>query len=875
MLMIKNRFFKFSFAIGVVIALFFIVTLGMAQLKTHINTHALDNLTAINKKVRDALHRQIDSNVVTITQIIEGRETRTLLMDALNPAEMTAKQRFDLRKVLAKNVFSQHYKGFFLIGKNRKILVSMKQRDMGMQVPELAQEAIERLEQGEQSALTHPFVYVGQISMWILKAITDEHGKSMGYFALELGNAHRFSVTTLSAGISYASGETYLVNDQGWMLSESRLKAGLISAGLLKTGDATTLNIQVLDPGINLLNQPIAISRTGQQPFTYAVEQVTSTHQPGWNTDGYRDYRGALVLGVWQWDKYLNAAIISEIDQGEAMQLYVYVRNVLLILLFFVLAGTLAAMMAYSRLRIRSEREANRHKNLLLESTAEAIYGIDMDGYCTFVNRSFLNMLGYEESEVVGKHIHQLIHYAYPDGDDYPVEACSIYRAHRERTRVHRTDESFWRKDGTLIMVECWSQPLFEGDDAIGSVVTFLDITEQRKNEIEREQMEKQLQHSQRLESLGVLAGGIAHDFNNLLTAILGNASLVESNILKDPLKAKERAAKIILSAEKAGVLCKQMLAYSGKGQFILKPINLSSIVEEMTHLLEVSIDKAVIIKYHLTSQLPLIMVDEAQMQQVIMNLVTNANEAIDGKSGVISLTTGVMNAEAPYLATCYADHIQAGRFIYVEVCDTGCGMDKETVQKIFDPFFTTKVTGRGLGMSAVLGIVRGHQGALKVYLEPGRGTTFKFLLPVDESEYGLNMPTEQETGVEQFSGGTVLVVDDEETVREVACMMLEEMGFDTITACNGEEGLSMYKKHQHSILFVLTDLTMPRMSGKELFTELKNINPECRVILSSGYNSTEAIQQFSGKGLAGFVQKPFTPQALSEEVKKMLGEQP
>ncbi len=869
---IKGKLFKYPLALLVAIFVVMAVAVSLSELKSHIIDNARHNLTTVNKNVRLALHRQIETEVIAINQMIENNETRKTLMQVLKTGASSQGQRFGLRKVLSESVFSQHYNGYYLIALNKQIIASMKESDSGLMAPQSAVAAIQRLEQGEQSAITHAFSYNGKISMWLLKGITDDRGKSVAYFALDLGEKNRFSSTTLSAGLTYATGETYLVDAQGRMLSEARFHDDLVKAGLLKVGEYSTLNINVRDPGLNLLEQQKRHIVSSEAPFTLALTQVLAEPELSWNMDGYRDYRGVPVLGVWQWDKYLKAAIITEIDQEEAMQQYRYVRNLLLILMLIVVAGTILAVMAYSRMRIRSEKEANRHKDLLLKSTAEAIFGIDLNGDCTFVNLSFLNMLGYKEKEVIGKNIHQLIHHTYSNGDAYPIEDCNIYKAHREKTRVHSCEESFWHKDGSQILVEYWSQPLFEGDDAVGSVVTFLDITQQRQNEFEREQLEKQVQHSQRLESLGVLAGGIAHDFNNLLAAILGNASLVESNILKDPLKAKERASKIILSAEKAGVLCKQMLAYSGKGQFILKPIDLSEIVEEMTHLLEVSIDKAVILKYHLAKHLPLIMVDEAQIQQVVMNLVTNANEAIDGRSGVVSVTTGMMHADKHYLATCHAEKIQAGRFIYVEVSDTGCGMDRETIQKVFDPFFTTKVTGRGLGMSAVLGIVRGHKGALKVYSEPGRGTTFKFLLPIDESETSRSIGEPHDNSVQHYTGGVVLVVDDEETVREVTCMMLEEMGFETITAANGEDGLALYKKHRNSILFVFTDLTMPRMCGKELFTNLKRINPECRVILSSGYNSTEAIQQFSGKGLAGFVQKPFTPHALSEEVKKILG---
>jgi len=853
------------------------VVVGLSHLKKHLSAEALENLKTVNQNIQVALHHQINHIDLSVQQMLQDDEIHVALVTALETADISTEDRYNLRHMLVGGVFQQHYAGFYLINMHQQIIASMKERDAGATVPAIVAKAIIRLNEGEPFVMTHAFKYQGNITMWLLRSIWDEAGKPIGYFALDLGKEFRFSSVTLASGSSYQTGETYLINDQGMMLSESRFKAHLVQIGLLHPGQMSTLNLKVADPGVNLLTHmrpnSAPVHRAQGWPFTFAARQALKTHHAGWNVTGYRDYRGVAVLGAWQWDNTLQAAIITEIDQSEALADYVYVRNIMLLLLLVVLAGSTMSVVAYSRLRTRSERAANRHRTMLLESTAEAIYGVDIDGDCTFVNRSFLTLLGYEEHEVIGHNMHRLIHHSLPDGSPYPVESCNIYKAHQERTRIHRDDESFWCKDGREIKVEYWSQPIFDGDDVVGSVVTFLDITEKKKTAAEHEKLEKQVQHSQRLESLGVLAGGIAHDFNNLLAAILGNASLAASSVVKDPLKAKERVAKIIQSTEKAAVLCKQMLAYSGKGQFIMKRINLSAVVEEMTHLLEVSIDKSVVVKYHLAEALPGVMVDEAQIQQVVMNLVTNANEAIEGKSGVISITTGLMHADEAYLIGTYAaDHVEPGRFIYVEVSDTGCGMDKETMQKVFDPFFTTKVTGRGLGMSAVLGIVRGHHGALKVYSEPGRGTTFKFLLPIDESAQGEAVDVAPVEAVHAFAGGTALVVDDEETVREMACMMLEDFGFDTLAAVNGEEALALYKQHQADIRFILTDLTMPRMDGRDLFMQLKRINPECRVILSSGYNSQDAIQQFSGKGLAGFIQKPYTEQALCAAVEKILG---
>jgi len=434
----------------------------------------------------------------------------------------------------------------------------------------------------------------------------------------------------------------------------------------------------------------------------------------------------------------------------------------------------------------------------------------------------------------------------------------------------------------------CAFFPLISEDGVIGKFMVYFDqvhafsmedmnlgqiladdlVTTINRLEAEQEKvsMQRQVEHTQRLESLGVLAGGIAHDFNNILTAIMGNAAIAERKYMSNPVSVKGYLGKIVQSSEKAALLCKQMLAYSGKGKFIVKPVNLSSMVNEVTTLLDVSINQGVVIRYHLAKSLPLIDADESQFQQVIMNLVINASDAIEDKSGVISISTGVMHADAKYFTH---DAVEGepdfpdGRYVFLEVADSGCGMDDDVVSKLFEPFFTTKFTGRGLGMSAVLGIVRGHHGSIKVYSEKGKGTTFKLLFPVSKADGLAEHSAESSRHEGMSASGTILIVDDEETIRETAAMMLEDMGFTTLAAVNGLDGVEVYRQHQHEIVAVLLDMTMPKLDGKGCFRELRRINKDVKVVLSSGYNEQEATSRFTGKGLAGFIQKPYHPDAL------------
>ena len=354
----------------------------------------------------------------------------------------------------------------------------------------------------------------------------------------------------------------------------------------------------------------------------------------------------------------------------------------------------------------------------------------------------------------------------------------------------------------------------------------FFDITDRKRAEDEWQALQRQVQHAQKLESLGVLAGGIAHDFNNLLMGILGNADLALNEL--SPMSPACRSLREIEKASlRAAELSKQMLAYSGRGRFVVEPISANELIEEMTHLLEVSISKKAVLKYNFAENLPSFCGDVTQVRQVVMNLITNASEAIGDKSGVIALSTGAMHCDRAYLddadkvlRTGLEEPLPEGIYTYFEVADTGCGMDAATIEKIFDPFFTTKFTGRGLGMSAVLGIVRGHKGAMKIYSEVGKGTTFKILFPaIEVPDDGDAIEGQGEAEERTWTRtGTVLVADDEDVVCAVARKMLERLGFSVLTASDGHEALEIFRERADEIVCVLLDLTMPIWTASKPF---------------------------------------------------------
>jgi PAS domain S-box-containing protein len=509
--------------------------------------------------------------------------------------------------------------------------------------------------------------------------------------------------------------------------------------------------------------------------------------------------------------------------------------------------------------RKRTEDEL-RLARFAMDNAADAIFWIQEDATILDGNQAACRSLGYTHEELVGLKV--------PDVDTlYSQPLWGPHWASLKASKTQALETIHRRKDGIEFPVEVYANYIQFGERELNCAFV-RDLRERKQSEDQRLNLEQQLLHAQKLESLGVLAGGIAHDFNNILTSIIGSADLALLQ-LNPESPVKEHLLRIEHSSARAADLARQMLAYSGKGQFLIEDIDVNRLVEEMVHMLEVSISKKALLRLDLHHPLPSVKGDATQLRQVLMNLVINASEALGDTGGVIALRTGRLVCSAAYRKeAALKEPLAEGTYVYFEVLDTGCGMDKETLGRIFDPFFTTKFTGRGLGMAATLGIVRGHKGAIKIYSEPGKGTTFKVLLPA-----GAALPEVGEPAVQTetwLAKGTLLLVDDEASVRAVGSDMLRALGFQVLTAGDGLEALDCYREHPE-ILAVLLDLTMPRMDGKQTFQELRRLNPAVQVILSSGFSASEVSQKFAGNDLVGFVQKPYRLVELREALKTLI----
>ncbi len=404
---------------------------------------------------------------------------------------------------------------------------------------------------------------------------------------------------------------------------------------------------------------------------------------------------------------------------------------------------------------------------------------------------------------------------------------------------------------------------MFNGQAAIQTVIR--DVSGRRRAEQERLTLERALLETQKLESLGVMAGGIAHDFNNLLVAIMGNAGLATMELPKDS-PARDYLHEIETASQRAADLARQMLAYSGKGHFIVSWCELGELVEEMGNLLRASLSRKVRLHYQLAADLPQIQCDATQIRQIVMNLVINAAESIGDRDGVITVTTGEVEVQAEDYAA-PGEELKPGRHVFLDVRDTGVGMDEATRARIFEPFFTTKFTGRGLGLAAVLGIARGHSGAIRVESSPGAGTTFRLLLP---AKSGAPSPAPAAGNSATPTRGRILVVDDEESVRRVAQGMLQRLGYEVVVCRDATEALDAVAQSAKPFNALLLDMLMPGSGGSDVLRRLREAGTACPVVFMSGYSEDEALDSLPKGTPAAFLQKPFTLDELREVVEQV-----
>ncbi len=581
-----------------------------------------------------------------------------------------------------------------------------------------------------------------------------------------------------------------------------------------------------------------------------------------WEEATHRALAGEIITGELEYnfggEKHYFYALLAPIRDGDRIH------------------GALGLSMDISD-RKRAElalRESEIRQRLAIDMLGLGSWEVEAASRRAVLSERARVCWGVSADEAVNRDV--LISRCHPD--DRAVLAAAVARAEDPAGNGEFSSECrvVW-PDGSVRWLAARGRAFFEGDGAkrrhVRSIGVVQDVTSRRQAEEERRRLEAKVQEAQRLESLGVLAGGIAHDFNNLLTSIVGNTEMALAS-LPAVHPVRDSIQRVRGAAGRAAELTQQMLAYSGKGRFVVSRVDLSGLVRDVMNLLQVSLPKGCTLDCRLAGDLPPVSGDVTQLRQVVVNLVLNAGEAMSEGGGVVRIRTAVHDCpQGAFIGAVLGEDLPAGRYVSLEVTDTGCGMSPETLVRIFDPFFTTKFTGRGLGLAAVLGIMRSHHGAIRVSSVSGGGSTFEVFFPAAEPAPIAVAPAAPVPAATAAPAArdTVLVVDDEPHVRDVARRLLQQMGLQVLLAGDGPAAVETYRTHNGAIGAILLDLHLPRMDGMETLRQLRLLNARAVVILTSGYSLQENADGLDQLGPVAFLAKPFQLDELANAVRAAL----
>jgi PAS domain S-box-containing protein len=501
--------------------------------------------------------------------------------------------------------------------------------------------------------------------------------------------------------------------------------------------------------------------------------------------------------------------------------------------------------------------------DLILNSAGEGIFGLDLNGRVSFVNPTAARLSGYDASELIGRNIHEMLHHTKADGTRHPQEECPIYAALKKGETRIKDNDIFWRKDGASFPVDYAATPIktSDGSSSIGTVVVFRDVTE-------RLSLQTQFLQAQKMEAIGNLAGGIAHDFNNLLAAIMGYAEIIMMDFPANQ-PYHPYLQEIVKVANRGASLTRQLLAFSRKQIMQPRVFNINEVVAEMDAMLRRLIGEDIDLVTVLSPELEAVQADPAQIEQVIMNLAVNARDAMP-TGGKLTIETNNVYLDEAYAQAHHA--VVPGLYVMLALSDSGSGMDAETKGRIFEPFFTTKELGKGtgLGLATVYGIVKQSGGNIWIYSEPGQGTTFKIYLPrvVGDVE-----PIKSEAPVPLHLPGseTILVVEDNDDLREVICKTLGKQGYVVLAAANGKEALQIFENRTWPIDLLLVDVVLPQMSGAEVVKRLQGFDPNIKALYMSGYTNNAIVHHGVLDTDVAFLQKPFKGTALLMKIRDVL----
>ena len=590
---------------------------------------------------------------------------------------------------------------------------------------------------------------------------------------------------------------------------------------------------------------------------------------------------GHMNPGRWQYiaDTYANLGIIKP---GISLNRFLYNPNPefnysvvywvlgVLITVIVIFGSIVMILLRYNRRLAATEaalRSSEKMLQMILDMIPVRVFWKDRNMVYLGCNGRFAEDAGLKNpKEIIGRTDNDL---SWKE-DIKKLQFANLDVIQSRRPRVNYED-SFTDARGNFRYLRMSIIPILDHrNDVIGILGVYDDITEMKRVEMEQSQLRERIQQAQKYESLSTLAGGVAHHFNNLLQAMMGNAEL--ALYMESLGKSSEKHIKEILEiAKRATELSKQMLACSGSGTLFPEIINLSQIVQFLIPGLQTQIPENTQLISKLNPDLKGVRIDSSQLRQLLLNLITNAFESMGKEGGKITISTGSLFCSEAYLNEPYlTDNLAAGEYVYVEVSDTGIGMDQTVLDKVFDPFFSTKFTGRGLGMATVLGVVRGHKGAIKISSNPGVGTAVKILFRSVELPSG-SEPVFMSAGMKHIKGKNLLIIDDEIDFLKLSKQILETIGFNVYTASTVERGLQVLENQDPELSCIILDMIMPEMNGDVALDEIRKISPTIPILIITGLRQEHAEAVFKGKSISGILQKPFEIQYLSQLLDKIL----
>lgn len=515
---------------------------------------------------------------------------------------------------------------------------------------------------------------------------------------------------------------------------------------------------------------------------------------------------------------------------------------------------------------IKKIRHSNEKFKRLFHSNPEAIAYLDKDFHILDVNPRFEKLFGYSLEDIEGKLLDNFI---FPENE---LETARTIRT-KSKDQFLSMEIICKTKDKKLLNIIFSSEPIKDEEIIKGYIVVYKDITEHKIAEEERRALELQLHHAQKMQAIGELAGGIAHDFNNLLMGIMGAADILKYEYA-DKMNKKDNEKDnfmfnlnlITKESERAAKLTSQLLAFARKGKYQQIPIDIHNIINEVISILSQTIDRRIEIKQHLDAEHSITKGDPNQLQQSLLNIAVNARDAMPN-GGKLVFATSIVSLDEGYCNAHF--EVSPGQYICISISDTGIGMDKNIQERIFEPFFTTKENGTGLGLAMVFGTIKNHGGYITLHSNPNKGTIFNVYLPLCKQEKIAHIISKKLQIVP--GSGTILLVDDESFVLEVASNMLKKLGYEVITCNDGQKAIKYYKSCYNNVDVVIIDMIMPKLNGQQVLLELKKINPRVKAIIASGYSMDDSIKQVLNNGALGFIQKPFKMNELSSIIAQAL----